>query len=133
MIRSPRRQAEVGTGFSLVALMKAVVVALVVYVISAFLVTVAISFRSGVETKLPSLAQAAQYIGALIGGLAAGRTAGRSGWLHGLGAGLAFMVVISVVGSFFLPVQAKASGIIIWHLLPGAVLGLGGGVLGANL
>ena len=133
MVRGPRKQAEVGLGFSLAALMKAVVLALVVYVILAFLVTVVISFRSGVETKLPTLAQVAQYLGALVGGLAAGRTAGRSGWLHGLGAGLAFMVVISAVGSFLLPVQARASGIIIWQMLPGAVLGLGGGALGANL
>jgi putative membrane protein (TIGR04086 family) len=133
MVRGPIRQTEISSGFSLAALMKAVLLALVVYVILAFLTTVVISLRSDLETKLPTLAQVAQYLAALIAGLAAGRKAARSGWLHGLGAGLAFMVVISAVGSIFLPVQVRAYGIFIWQLLPGAVLGLSGGALGANL
>lgn len=133
MARGPRRQTEVGSGLSWTALMKAVVFALVVYVVLAFLVTVVINFKSSVETKLPVLAQGANYLCAFIGGLVAGRTAGRLGWLHGLGASLMFMIIVSTAGSFFLPIQDRMMETILWHMLPEVLLGIGGGVLGANL
>jgi putative membrane protein (TIGR04086 family) len=133
MVKVPRRQVEGSSVFSLLAVFKAVLWAVVIYVILAFLTTVVISVRSEVETKLPTLAQAAQYLGVLIAGLVAGRRVNRSGWLHGLGAGLAFMAIISVMGSLFFSPSVGASGIIVWQLLPAIVLGLCGGILGANL
>lgn len=131
--KSPWMQSETGLPFSPRAVVKAVLLAMVMYVVLAFVITVAISFRSNLETKLSTLAYVAQYLTVLIGGMAAGRMAGRSGWLHGLGVGILFMVVISAGGKLFLSTQLSMISTLLWRILPGALLGLGGGALGANL
>lgn len=133
MKTTPWREPETRLGFSLRAVIKAIVLATVAYGGLALLVTTVISFYGNLETRLPLLAFVAQYLTALITGIVAGRIAGQSGWVHGLTAGILFMVIVSVAGTFFLPVRPTLTGIILWRILPGALLGLGGGAVGANL
>ena len=84
----------------------------------ALLVTTVISFYGNLENDY-LLAFVAQYLTALITGMVAGRVAGQSGWVHGLTAGILFMVIVSVAGTFFLPVRPTLTGIILWRILPG--------------
>lgn len=128
-------QIESGTGlvFSLGALIKAVLLALVLYIILALIATVAISFSSELETRLPTLALVSQFITSFVSGIVAGRAAGRTGWLHGLGAGVVFLVIISTAGIFFVPAQLIDVGRPLWQILPAVLLSLCGGALGANL
>ncbi|HHV06723.1 MAG TPA: TIGR04086 family membrane protein [Firmicutes bacterium] len=133
MKKSSRMQTDVGLVFSLKVLIKAVLLALAVYIILAFLVTVVINFRSELEVKLPTLAYVAQYLTVFVTGIAAGRAAEQSGWLHGLGAGMVFAIIVLVVGSFLLPVKSPVAGRVLWQVLPAALLGMGGGAVGANL
>ncbi|HKM39588.1 MAG TPA: TIGR04086 family membrane protein [bacterium] len=122
-----------GLVVSLQAVVKAVFVGIMVYVGLALVATVVISFYANLELQLPLFAFVAQYAAAFMAAMAAGIMADRWGWAHGLGSGIAFMGLISLAAVFLLPVTPTFSATLLWRLLPGLLLGLGGGIIGANL
>ena len=116
---------------NLSAMVKGSFVALCVTLLLSMLTGLLLNFTSLPETNLPGLALGIITLGTVGGGWTSSRLAKQKGLVHGIGAGVIFLLVAMVLSAAALPTSFTLAGVVMKTLfcLVGSALG---GVLGVG-
>lgn len=102
-----------------------------VLVLAGSLVTALLLAFTGLrESTLPYFTYTINVISLLIGGFVTGRRCGGRGWYYGGLTGLAYFLLILLIG--FLGFDVPLSGLVLFYLFGAFILGSAGGVIGVN-
>jgi len=114
------------------AIGRGLLLALVLAIVLSLFATLLLHFTSLSERLLPWITAAILLVSVFCGGGLAAARAGGKGLLHGLGVGLAFFVLMLVLGTLLFPGPATLMGVL-EKLLLTVSAGALGGILGVSL
>ena len=118
--------------FSLNAIFKGVLAALIITVLGCALLGIVYYVTSISETTLPLVASILYYISVFAGSVMAARWAGGKGLVHGIGVALLFILLGWLIGHFLLQ-TTMVVGVSLQKTIIAILVGAVGGVMGVGL
>lgn len=97
----------------------------------ALFTSLLLQFTSISESSMPYFTYSVNGISLLIGGLLAGKKGGHKGWYYGGLTGIAYFIIIAIIG--FLAFDVSPGLQALYYLVFAFFLGAFGGIFGVNL